>query len=206
MSASLLVVGDVDERDPDLLLDLLELDLHVLAELEVERAERLVEEQHPRAVDERASERDPLPLAARQLVRLALLIAGQAHHAQGLRDPLAACRLVDLADHQPVAHVVADRHVREQRVVLEDRVDVALERRDAGHVTPVKDDAAARRLLEPGDHPERRRLAGPRRAKHREELAIAHVEVDAGDGDHVAVPLLNSFEPDRDGRLGRFGR
>src|SRR5581483_4080242 len=48
----LLVVGDVDERDPDLLLDPLELDLHLLPELEVERAERLVEEQHARMVDD----------------------------------------------------------------------------------------------------------------------------------------------------------
>ena len=39
----LLVVGHVDERDPDRALDLLQLDLHLLAELQVEGAERLVE-------------------------------------------------------------------------------------------------------------------------------------------------------------------
>ena len=44
-----LVVGHVDERDPDLLLDPLQLDLHLLAELEVERAERLVEQEDGRA-------------------------------------------------------------------------------------------------------------------------------------------------------------
>ena len=38
-----------------------------LAELEVERPERLVEEQDARAIDERAGERDALLLAARQL-------------------------------------------------------------------------------------------------------------------------------------------
>ena len=65
-----LVVGDVDERDPrQLALDALELELHLLAQLEVERAERLVEQQHPRAVDERAGERDALALAARELDR-----------------------------------------------------------------------------------------------------------------------------------------
>ena len=66
----LLVVGDVDERDPDLALDLLELDLHLLAQLQVERAERLVEQQHRRPVDERAGQRDALALPARELVRL----------------------------------------------------------------------------------------------------------------------------------------
>ena len=44
-----LVVGDEDERDADLALDALELDLHRLAQLEVERGERLVEQQRARA-------------------------------------------------------------------------------------------------------------------------------------------------------------
>jgi hypothetical protein len=42
----LLVVGHVDERDPDLLLEGLELELHLLAQLQVEGAERLVEQEH----------------------------------------------------------------------------------------------------------------------------------------------------------------
>ena len=67
----LLVVGHVDERDPDLLLDRLELDLHLLAELQVEGAERFVEEQDPRPVDERPGEGDALALAAGQLAGLA---------------------------------------------------------------------------------------------------------------------------------------
>src|SRR5206468_7248265 len=52
----LLVVSDVDEGDADvadLALDALELDLHLLPKLQVERAERLVEEQHSWRVDER---------------------------------------------------------------------------------------------------------------------------------------------------------
>ena len=65
----LLVVRDVDERDADLVLDALELGLHALAQLEVQRAERLVEQQHARAVDDRARERDALALAAGELRR-----------------------------------------------------------------------------------------------------------------------------------------
>ena len=59
-----LVVGHVHERDPDLALEGLELELHLLAQLEVEGAERLVEEEHGGPVDERAGERDALLLAA----------------------------------------------------------------------------------------------------------------------------------------------
>jgi hypothetical protein len=66
-----LVVGDVEDGDAGLALDALELDAHVLAQLGVEVRERLVEQQHVGLADERAPERDPLLLAARELARLA---------------------------------------------------------------------------------------------------------------------------------------
>src|SRR6266576_2327124 len=59
----LLVVGDVDEGDADvadLALDALQLDLHLLPELQVERPQRLVEQQHAWGIHERARERDAL--------------------------------------------------------------------------------------------------------------------------------------------------
>ncbi len=56
----LLIVRHVHERDADVLLDPLELDLQLLAQAQVERAERLVEQQRARAVDQRAGERDAL--------------------------------------------------------------------------------------------------------------------------------------------------
>ena len=74
---------------PELLLDLLQLDLQLLPQLEVEGAERLVEEQRLRPVDDRAGERDALPLAARELARLAVAVPVEAHHPQRLRSPAA---------------------------------------------------------------------------------------------------------------------
>ena len=73
----LLVVRDVEERDPDLALEALELDLQPAPQLRVERTERLVEEEHRRREDERARERDPLLLTARELVRPALAEAAE---------------------------------------------------------------------------------------------------------------------------------
>ena len=65
----LLVVGDVEEGDADAFLQRLQLDLERAAQLGVERAERLVEQQHGRVEHERAGQRDPLLLAAGQLAR-----------------------------------------------------------------------------------------------------------------------------------------
>ena len=84
-----LVVGHVDERDADLLLDALQLDLHLLAQLEVEGAEGLVEEEHGGLVDERTGERHALRLAARDLAGLALLEALQLDQREHLGDALA---------------------------------------------------------------------------------------------------------------------
>ena len=63
-----LVVGHEDEGDADGALDLAQLDLHLLAQLLVERAQRLVQQQHLGLADQRAGQRDALALAAGQLV------------------------------------------------------------------------------------------------------------------------------------------
>src|SRR5690606_21595052 len=81
--------------------------------------------------------------------------------------------------------------------VLEDRVDVALERRELGDVPPVEVDPALGRHLEAGDQAEARRLPGPRRAEGGEELAPVDLEVDPVDGDDVAEALPDPLEGDR---------
>ena len=73
-----LVVRDVDEGDAEVLLERLQEHLHLLAQLQVERAERLVEQQHRRRVDDRARERDALALPARELHGLAVAEPGEA--------------------------------------------------------------------------------------------------------------------------------
>src|SRR3954447_2202456 len=189
-----LVVGDVDERDTDLGLDPLELHLELLAELQVEGAERLVEEQDTRAVHERARQRDTLPLTARELRRAAVAEPLEPHERQYLFDPLCAFRLPNSLDLEPIADIRGHAHVREQRVVLEHRVHVALGRRQVGHVLPTKLDAAAVRALEARDHPQAGCLAGPRRAEHREELAVADLEVDTVDRHDLAELLAHAGE------------
>ena len=83
-----LVVGDVDHGDPDLAMNALELDLHLLAQVLVERAQRLVEQEHVGVEHEAARQRHPLLLAAGQLARIAVgepAQADQVEHALGAR-------------------------------------------------------------------------------------------------------------------------
>ena len=83
-------MGDEEEGDADVALDRLELHLHLLAQLEVERAERLVEQEHPRPVDEGAGERDPLALATRELAGAAVAEVAETDLLEGLHGPPAA--------------------------------------------------------------------------------------------------------------------
>ena len=181
---------------PDRLLDVLELDLHLLPQLEIERAERLVEQQHAGPVDERARERDALALSARELARLAAGERVQPHERERLDRTLAPLRLGDALDAQAVLDVLLHGHVREERVVLEHRVDVALVGRAIRHILPAEQHAAARGPFEARDHAQTRGLARPGRPEQREELAAPDVEVDCVDGDERAEMLRHAVQPD----------
>ena len=93
----------VDERDPEVLLQRLQLDLQVLAQPGVERAERLVEQQHARVQDQRAGQRHALLLAARELRGPALVEARQLHERERVADAAAALVLTAFWQRRPNA-------------------------------------------------------------------------------------------------------
>ena len=188
-----LVVGDDDERDADLALDRLQLDLHLLAQLEVEGAERFVEQQHPRPSDECAGQRDALTLAARQLRGLAAAprrTSRTMSSASEVRLRRSVAR--HSADLQAVFDVLGHGHVGEQGVFLEHGVDVAAPRGQCGDVDAAEPDHPGRRLLEAGDHAQHGGLARAGRAEDREQLAVGDGEVCALDG-HDLVPGVAEF-------------
>ena len=192
----LLVVRDVDERDPEIVLDALEKQLHLFAKLEVERAEGLVEEEHARSTDESARKGDPLLLAARELPRLAMANARELDEPQHvLHAPFDLILRHSLAL-QAESDVVEHAQVREQRVRLEDRVHVSLVRRPAYDVTVAEVDVPCVRFLEAADHAQGRRLPAARGTEQREETAVLHLQREVVDRDHVVEALCHVDEAD----------
>ena len=87
------VVRDEDHRLRDLAVQPAQLVLQPGARDRVERAERLVHQQHRRVGRERACEPDALPLAARELGRVALRVALlEPDELEQLRRPARAMR------------------------------------------------------------------------------------------------------------------
>ena len=123
----LLVVRDVDERRAGARLQLLQLQLHLLAELQVERA-RAARPAAARPVGSPARARAPRAAAGRRRAapgrRSSIPSSGPRRITSATRVRISSRR--ELLDLRPERDVVGDRHVREQAVVLEHHVDVAL--------------------------------------------------------------------------------
>ena len=181
---------------PDVVLDRLQLELHLMPELQVERSERLVQQKHARLVDERARKSDALLLATGELPGLPGLEAMEVDEREDLANaPGKLLSLEPLSAH-PECDVLEDREVREERIGLEHGVDVPLVGRQADHVSVAEIDRAGSRLLEAADHPQGRRLAAAGGAEQREELPRLDRERDVVDGGDVVEALRDAFEPD----------
>ena len=174
-----LVVRHVDRGRAVLEVEALELDAHAFAQLGIERADGLVEEQRLGPADQRAADGDALHVAARERRRPRAAAGGVMPE-----------RLADRADHavdlglalpdgaQREGDVLVDREVRIERVVLEDEGDVAVGGVEVLHRLAVDQDVAGVDVLEAGDGAQRRGLAAARGAEEDDELLVLHREVD----------------------------
>ena len=177
-----LVVGDVDRGDAEAALERRDLGAGLHAQLGVEVRQRLVHEEDLRGADDRATHGDALALATGEGLRLALEVRrSRSRIWRGLGHALADLALVDAGDLQGEAHVVGDRHVRVERVVLEDHRDVAVLGRQVGDVAVTDPDLAAVDLFEAGEHAQRGGLATPGGTDEDEELPVGYVDVEPVD-------------------------
>ena len=191
-----LVVGDVDGGGLVLDVDVLQLGAHLLAQLGIERAHRLVHQQGLGPAHQRPPDRDALHVAAGQ------------RRGSLAEQPIDAQRLGNLA-HPPIddapalvrgaqreSDVLVDGQVRIEGEQLEYEGDIAIGRLPVLHRLPVDQDLAAVDVLQAGNGPQCGGLAAARRAQQHEELAMADFEVELADDVVVAEILLDVPEGD----------
>ena len=173
----------VDEHQPELALEIAQLDAHPQLEQPVEVAERLVEQQRLRLRHEHAGEGDPLLLAAGERRGLALGELGQADHLERPERLLAPLVLLHAVHLEPERDVLEHRPVREEREVLEHRRGRAPVGGEPDERLAVEDDVALGGILVPADHAQRGRLAAPGRAEQDDVLAVVDVQIDVFHGE-----------------------
>ena len=156
-----LIVGYVDHRRADFLVQARDFDPHLDPQFGVEIGEWFVEQEHLGATDNRATNGNPLALTAGQGGRLALEVFIELENAACLRD-----LFLDLAGRvavhfQTEAHVFLYGHVRVERVGLEHHGHAAVRRIKPCHVTRADIDLALGGFLKPGHHSQQRGFAAP---------------------------------------------
>ena len=138
---------------------------HLADELRVERRGRLVEEHQLRLHGERARDRDPLLLAARELRRVAVEPCRRGRRARAARAPRSRGVAFAIALHadRRLDDVLERRHVREEVEALEDHADLGALARDLAIAQLVQLVAALR-----GSRRARRRPTAGRRRSSRD--------------------------------------
>ena len=189
-------MGDKDKRDAYRFLQVPQLELHLFAEFLVERAKRLVEQQHLRPLYQRPGQRDTLALAAGELRGTPPGIAGQLDQIQHLLDLGTDLRLGETRFTQAEGDVRSYVEVREYRVVLEHHVHGPQVRGDRRHGLVVDVDLACTGRLEARQHAQQGRLAATRGPQQREELAALYFQVDIVDSVNRAKTLRHTADRD----------
>ena len=163
--------------------DFLDQPVHLLAGEGVERAERLVHQQHGRLVGKRPHKGGALLHAARKLTRKAAAKTFEADAVQQFVDPDAiGLGALDLEGEVDVGVEVAPG---QEVGLLEHHADLGVW---AGHRLAVEQHLAGGEAMQPRHRPEQRGLAAARRADDRDDLAIHDVERATVDGEQVARP------------------
>ena len=158
--------------------------LHVGAGEGVQRAERLVEQQHLARAQQGAHQRGALAHAAGELRRALVGEAAEAETVEQRPRPLARLGARRAEDLDAERDIVADGAPRQQQVALE---HVGAVGPAVGHVGAVDEDVAGAGIEQAGDHVEDRALAASRGPDDGDELARVHGEGGAVHRGHGAV-------------------
>src|SRR6478735_4638728 len=182
------VVRDEDDGFSRSLPEAHQLFLHLLARLRVERAERLVHQQHLRIEGEDASERGALLHPARELRRIVIAELGEADHGELPRYHLVYLFFSETLRLEAPGDVAGHALPRKERELLEHHAAVGPR---AAHFLAVDADAAGLGGDEAADDVQERALAAAARPDHGDELALAHRELrDLDDGKGLAAALV----------------
>ena len=162
---------------------------HIDAQLRIEVRERLIEHKHPGITHDCPANGHALPLAARELLRFTIQQVRElqrfSHHFH-LATDLRFRHFIHL---QPVAHVLCHRHVRVERIGLEDHRHAAAGGHDIIHHLIADQHFTLADLFQTGNHAQQRRFSTAGRTDENGKLAIFNIEIDLVQRHRAAEPF-----------------
>ena len=193
----LLVVGDVDGGDAEVLLHLLQLVAQLDPQLGIQVGQGLIHADDGRLGDQGPGDGHPLLLAAGQLAhRLFQLLLAQVHLFGDVVHLLGNLRFSQLFQLQAEGDVVIHRHGGEQGVGLKDDADVPLLNGHMGDVFVLHHHRAGDGLDKAGDGAQGGGFPAAGGPQEGEKLPLLHVDVNVVQGGEVAEFDNDVVEPD----------
>ena len=172
----LLIVRHVNKGDPRLMLDILQLVLHILAKLEVKCRKRLVQKKHLGLIDECTRNCHALLLTARERADTATLKATQVDHGKHLLDLRFDLTVGTFSQSQTKRNIIKHVQVWEQRVTLKHGIDLTLIRRQIVDPFSVEIHVARIGCLKAADDAKRGSLSTARGAEERNKLLVVDLQ------------------------------
>src|SRR5579871_2001495 len=184
-----LVMGDVNCGYAGAVMQLAKFGARRRADLGVERAERLVEDEKRRLAYHCACQRHLLFFAAREPCRATMEESLNPEDFRRPADQRFPFALRHSARLQREGDIVRDGHVGIKRVALKHHGDVARPRRQRGDDLAVEHDISRRRLFQAGNHAHQGGLAAAGWADNGDKLSVARRQVDPLEGLEITEML-----------------
>ena len=115
-------MGNKDEGNSDLLLNPFQLVLHLLAEFQIQRRQRLVQQKHLRLIHQRSCDGNTLLLPAGKKCRIFIFVSLKSNELQHLHDLLVDDVLTHLLDFQSKSDIFIYTQMRKQGIFLKNRI------------------------------------------------------------------------------------
>ena len=190
----ILIVGNKDEGNAKLAVQVFQLFLHLLTQFEIERSQGFIEQQHTRLVHQRTRQCNALSLPTRQFAGAAPAKPSQGNQLQCLFSTAVALGFTHAAYHQAIGNIVDYVQVREQGVVLEHRIHVAPKWRHTLGGFAEDFYVTCGRLFETRDESQTGSFARTGGPEHGKKLAFHNLEINLVDGFDRAVVTRNPGE------------
>jgi len=184
-----LVMGNVNKRGLETLMQLEDLHASLDPQLGVEVGKGLVHQEHLRLADDGPPQRDALPLAAGERLGFPIQIGIEPQDLGRLANPFVDLGFRRLAQLQAEREIVVHRHVRIECVGLEDHGDVPVLRGDVVDDAIPDEHLAVRDLLQAGQHPQGGGLARARGTDQDHELLVFDLHAHVVDDDIAWIAL-----------------